>query len=249
MRILLINANTSQVVTDKVGAGARAAAAPGTEIVAVCGSFGPRVIATRGENAIAGHSAMHLAAQHAPGCDAVVIAVSYDTGLAGVREMLPIPVVGMTEAALLTACMLGGRIGLITFGHRVLPMYQELVASYGLAGRIAGWRSIESAAPYQPGGHDELDCMIISEALDLIARDGAETIVLTGAVMAGVPQRLQSQVPVPILDGISAGVRQAELLARAAYPKPRTGSYAPPGPRELVGLDPQLSAAFKPPGG
>jgi len=67
------------------------------------------------------------------------------------------------------------------------------------------------------------------------------------AVMASVSSRLQPQVPVPLLDGITAGVRQAELLARARYPKPATGSYAPPGPRELIGADPALVEAFKTP--
>jgi allantoin racemase len=246
LKLLLLNANTSAVVTAKVEAGARLAASPGTDIVAVRGDTGPTVIGTRSENAIASHTAMTLAARHAPGCDAVVIAVSYDTAMGALREFLPIPVVGMTEAALLTACMLGGRIGIVTFGRRVQPMYRELVEGYGLAGRVAGWRSIESSAPYQPGDHAELDDTIVATACDLIERDEAEAIVLTGAVMAGVPARLQPRVPVPMLDGITAGVRQAELLVRAGYPKPSRGSFAPPGARETTGLDPALANAFAP---
>jgi allantoin racemase len=153
VRILVLNANTSDIVTEKVAAAARASASPGTEIVAVTGTFGGRVIGTRAEHAIGEHSTIALVARHAPGCDAVVIGVSYDTGLRGARELLDIPVVGMTEAGLLTACMLGGSIGIVTFGRRVLPLYKELVASYGLASRIAGWRVLESTAPY---GRDDL---------------------------------------------------------------------------------------------
>ena len=195
MRILIVNANTSQVVTDKVAAQARASASPGTEIVAVTGRFGARVIGTRAEHAIGEHSTIALVSQHAPGCDAVVIGVSYDTGLRGARELLPVPVVGMTEAGLLTACMLGGRIGVISFGRRVLPLYHELVASYGLTARIAGWRMLESTVAYQSGAHEELDRELVAAANDLIERDGAETVVLTGAVMAGVPARLKRTCP------------------------------------------------------
>jgi allantoin racemase len=132
MRILIVNANTSALVTEKLEAEARTVASPGTEIVAVTGTFGARVIASRAENAIAEHSAIALVSQYAGDCDAVVIGVSYDTGLRGARELLPIPVVGMTEAGLLTACMLGGRIGMITFERRLLPLYQEVVAGYAL---------------------------------------------------------------------------------------------------------------------
>jgi allantoin racemase len=244
MRILVVNSNTSDVVTGKVAAAARAAASPGTEIVAVTGTFGARVIGTRSEHAIAEHSTIALVAKHATGCDAVVIGVSYDTGLRGARELLDIPVVGMTEAGLLTACMLGGRVGVIVFGRRVLPMYQELVAGYGLAGRIAAWRVIESTAAYQRGDHPELDRELTATANDLVQRDFAETVLLTGAVMAGVPARLQAGVPVPLVDGLACGVRQAELLARLGIPKPRAGSYAPPAGRELVDVDPAIAARF-----
>jgi len=244
MRILVVNSNTSDVVTGKVAAAARAAASPGTEIVAVTGTFGARVISTRSEHAIAEHSTIALVAKHAAGCDAVVIGVSYDTGLRGARELLDIPVVGMTEAGLLTACMLGGRIGVIVFGRRVLPMYQEVVAGYGLAGRIAAWRVIESTAAYQRGDHPELDRELTATANDLVQRDFAETVLLTGAVMAGVPSRLQGGAPVPLVDGLVCGVRQAELLARLGIPKPRTGSYAAPAGRELVDVDPAIAARF-----
>src|ERR1700747_1360069 len=139
MRILVLNANTTPFVTDTAAAEARRVASPGSEIVPVTADFGAAIVATRTEHAVAEHAAVVLAARHAPGCDAVVIAVSYDTGLKARREMLSVPVVGMTEAALLTACMLGGRIGLIGFGARVWPMYRELIESFGGGARSAGW--------------------------------------------------------------------------------------------------------------
>ena len=244
MRILVVNSNTTALVTDKVAAAARAAAAPGTEIVPVTGTFGGRIIGTRAEHAIGEHSTIELVSRHAGGCDGVVIGVSYDTGLRGARELLPIPVVGMTEAGLLTACMLGGRIGVITFGRRVLPLYHELVDVYGLRARIAGWRVLESTAAYARGDHAELDREIVSTAIDLVERDLAETIVLTGAVMAGVPRRLQPDVPVPLIDCVECAVRQVEMLVGLALPKPRTGSYAPPAGRELVEVDPDIARCF-----
>ena len=185
---------------------------------------------------------MELLARHAAGCDAVVIAVSYDSALQAAREMLSIPVVGITEAALLTACMLGGRVGVIVFGERVLPVYEEMIAGYGLASRIAGWRALESAAPYGDGDQTEADALVIAAANDLVLRDRAEVIVLAGAVMAGVPPRLQPSIPVPVLEGVGCAVRQAELLADLSPIKPLRGSYAALSPRELVQVDAALVA-------
>lgn len=100
MRLLLLNPNTSPFITEQVASQARRCARGGTEIVAATGGFGARVITTRTEQAIAEHATLDALAHHADGCDAVVLAVSYDTALLAAREMLAIPVVGITEAAL-----------------------------------------------------------------------------------------------------------------------------------------------------
>jgi allantoin racemase len=171
-----------------------------------------------------------------------VIAVSYDTGLKALREMLPIPVVGMTEAALLTACMMGGPIGLIAFGKRVWPIYRELIGGYGLTERVAGWRVSENASAYKPGDYTTLDNELVAHANDLIGKDGAESIVVLGAVMAGAAHRIEDRVDVPVLDGMRAAIPQAEALVRIGARKPTTGSYALTGERATSALDPALAA-------
>ena len=176
----------------------------------------------------------------------MVIAVSYDVALRAAREMLSIPVVGITESALLTACMLGGRIGVVVFGERVLPVYEEMAAVYGLTGRIAGWRAVESAAPYGNGDQSEADALLIAAANDLVSRERAEVIVLAGAVMSGVPPRVQPFIPVPVLEGVGCAVRQAELLVDLAPIKPQRGSYAALPARELVEVDAAVRAIFPP---
>jgi allantoin racemase len=244
MRLLVVNANTSDFVTARVAEGARAALRPGSEIVPVTGRFGARVIGTRTELAIAEHATVELLAEHAPGCDAAIIAVSYDCALGAAREMLDIPVVGITESALLTACMLGGRIGAVVFGRRVLPVYQEVAARYGLQSRVVAWRAIDSNAPYAAGDQTEADALAVAAIDDLIERDHCEVVVLTGAVMAGVPARLQPRVAVPVLDGVTCAVHQAQLLVDLDAMKPRTGSLAGLPPRELTGVGAALQARF-----
>jgi hypothetical protein len=69
MRLLVVNANTSDI-RDREGGGpgAPASASAGTEVVAVTGTFGGRVIGTRTEQAIGEHSApWPLLARHAAG--------------------------------------------------------------------------------------------------------------------------------------------------------------------------------------
>ena len=245
MRILLINGNTTPFVTETAAAEARRVAAAGTEIVAVTGRTGARIITTRFENAIAQREMVALAARHSGGMDAVLIAVSYDTTLPALRELLTIPVVGMTEAALATAHLIGGRIGLVTMTRRAQPVYRELVEGYGLARRVCGWRTIDDTRAYAPGDTSAVDALLVEACNDLVERDLAEVIVLLGAVMAGAPLRLQDRVPVPLLDGIACGVVQAEVLVRLNRPKPLVGSYALPGFRHLDGVEPEITELLR----
>lgn len=242
MRILVANANTTAAITERCADVARAAAFPGTEIVAATPRFGPAVIGTRVEDAIAGHAVLALLAEHASGVDAVLLAVSHDTALEAARQLMPCPVVGMTEAACLAACMVGGRFGLVTFGG--VDTYRERIGRHGLAGRLAGLRGL----PVTPldAVHDRPRVLgLLAAAIAELAAEGADAVVLGGAALAGMAPALQPAAPVPLLDGIACGVKWLEGLVALRLPKPRTGSYAAPASRTGVGLDPALAALLR----
>ena len=52
MKILLINANTTPAVTERIAGEARRIAAPGTEVLPVTSTFGAPIIGTRAEMAL-----------------------------------------------------------------------------------------------------------------------------------------------------------------------------------------------------
>lgn len=245
MRILLVNGNTSDEVTETLTEVARDTAGADTEIVSVTGAFGARLIGHRAEAAIAEHAVLDAIAEHAEGCDGVLIGVSVDTALRAARALLPVPVVGMTEAALLTACMLGGRFGLITFSAASTAPYREVVESYGLASRLAGIRTIDVSFAEAYGNPKAMEGMIIEAAEASVGEDGAEVLILAGAATAGLPKRLQARVPVPLLDGIVCGVLLTEALVRLGAPAPTRGSYALPPGNQVTGLGAALADRLK----
>jgi len=243
MKLLLLNPNLTQAVTDVVLQAAQAAARPGTELLAVTGGFGPQVIGSRAENALAAHGVLELVAQHAAACDAVVLAVSLDTGLWACRELLDIPVVGMTEAGLLTAALLAPRFGVLTYGRRLVPVYRELVESHGLLSRLAAVAAVD-VTPQQTFSEPQRVLAEVRQAALQLVEQGAEAVLLAGAAMAAMAPRLQPDVPVPLLDGVVCAVGMAETLVHQAWPKPRSGSVAATGGREVHGVSPALQALF-----
>ena len=249
MRILLANPNTTAAITALMAEAARGIAAPGTEITAATAPFGAHVIGTRTEAAIAEHAtltllAQHAPASHAPACDAAIIGASLDSALRAAREMLSIPVLGLTESALHAACLLGGRFGILTMSAKSAAITREMVESYGLTARLAGLAWLRTAPKDVLADPASAVPALIEAATTLIERDLADTIVLIGAVMAGMPARIQHAVPVPVLEGVTCAVPLAEALVRMALPKPRAGTYAALPPRHLTGIDPALLAQF-----
>ncbi len=244
MRILLANPNTTEAVTDMIAAAARAAAAPGTEIVAATARFGPRIIGTRAEMAIAEHGALDTLARNADGCDAAIIGASVDSALRAAREMFAFPVLGLTESALHVACLAGGRFGTVTLSHRSCHALRDMVEGYGLMSRCGGLRAADATPHDLLAAPDRVADLIVAEARILIEQAFVDVVVLVGAVMAGMLPRVQPHLPVPVVEGVSASVALAESLVRLKLPKARVGGYASLPRREIVGVDPALAARF-----
>ena len=88
MRILVVNPNTTAAMTEKIGRAASAAAAPGTEIVAVNPSDGPTSIEGYYDEALSVPGLLAEIAQgDAAGVSAHVIACFDDTGLEAARSI------------------------------------------------------------------------------------------------------------------------------------------------------------------
>lgn len=244
MRLLLINPNRTQAVTDAVLAAAVGSAHANTELIAVTGDWGPLVIGSRAENAIAQHGVLELIARHAAGCDAVVLGVSLDTALWACRELVDIPVIGMTEAGFLMGSTLATRIGLLTYGRRMAPLYRELIESYGLTGRLAGIEALDITPQQTFNEPKAVRATILAGIQRLIERDNAEAVLLAGAAMASLAGQLQGQVNVPLLDGVGCAVALAEARVALRLPKTRVGSTSPIGRRDVTGVSPILAALF-----
>src|SRR4030095_9081308 len=119
--ILLINPNTTASITDLVLKTAKRFAAKGTRLRALTGAFGPRYIASRAGYDVAGTAALDALANDRGRKDAVILACFGDPGLAALKEVSKVPVVGMADASLLQACALGDRFSLVTRGARWQP--------------------------------------------------------------------------------------------------------------------------------
>ncbi len=245
-RLLLINPNISDSVSDLIRTEAQRSASAGTEIEVLTAPFGVAYIETRFEALIGAYAAAQLAAEHHARFDAVVVAAFGDPGLAGLREALPCPVTGLTEAALASACLLGQRFSIVAISQRIRAWYRETIQAYGLEGRLASIRGLDEPLADIGNVQGNQGERLVALAQRCVAEDGADVIVLAGAPLAGLARGLRDRLPVPAVDGVSSAVRHAESLIALAPGPARSGSFAPPPPKPNRGLTPALEALLDP---
>jgi allantoin racemase len=249
MKLLLLNANTTASMTERMVTAASAIAGPGVDVTGATGRFGAAYISTRAASAIAGHAALDLLAEHVgrdnrQDFDAVILACFGDPGLLALKELSPIPVLGMAEASLTLAAQLGTRIGLITGGTRWVPMLREFALLQGHAERVVAIR----ATPLT-GAEIAADPAAAADRLAALAQacvdeDGADVVVFGGAGLVGLAAQLQPRVSAPLLDSLSCLVQSGIAAARLRAGKPTVGSLAAPPPTPSIGLSDRLTAVF-----
>jgi Asp/Glu/hydantoin racemase len=245
MKLLIVNPNISASVSTLIGNEARRVASADTAITMLTAPFGVAYIETRFEALIGAYAAAHLAAEHAHAHDAMIVAAFGDPGVPALREALDIPVVGLTEAALASACLLGQRFSIVAISQRIRAWYRETVAQSGLLDRLASIRSLER--PLRDIGSVQDDNAAQLEALcaTAIEKDGADVIILAGAPLAGLARTIKARLPVPVVDGVSSAVRHAETLVALAPGIVRAGSFAPPPVKPNAGLSPAMQTLLQ----
>ncbi len=236
MRILVLNPNTSEPITERLASAARKAAAPDTVIVPLTAPRGVPYIATRAEAQIGGAVALEMLAEHHRNVDAAVIAAFGDPGLFGARELFDLPVVGLAEASMLTACMLGRRFAIVTFARALGPWYEDCVDMHGLAGRCAGVRMLDESFVSVSDVQEEKEDLLVKLANRAVSEDGADVVILGGAPLAGLADKVRDRIPVPVVDQMGAAVKQAEALVALRVRKAVAGTFRRPDAKPTVGL-------------
>jgi allantoin racemase len=241
VRLLLINPNTSPGITDKLHGVAKAATASGTVLVSATAPRGVPYIATRTDAVIGAVVALEMLASHEGTFDAAIIGAFGDPGLGGARELFSVPIVGLAEAGMLSACMLGRTFSVITFSNALVPWYEECIAWHGLEKRCSSVRSLNEGFSTIEDVQHEKEQRLIDLANRVSSEDGADVVVVGGAPLSGLAETIKDQVNVPMVDCVVASVKLAEALVALKTRAPRAGTYRTPAEKASIGLDPILA--------
>ncbi len=236
MKLLLLNPNTTPAITDRLYQAAVEVTAPGTVLVPLTAPRGVPYIATRAEAQIGGAVALEMLAEEHRNVDAAIIAAFGDPGLLAARELFDIPVIGMAEAAMLAACMLGRSFAIVTFASALGPWYRECVEMHGLSGRCAGIRMLDGVFRSISDVQEEKEELLVELANRAVAELEADVVILAGAPLAGLARKVKSRISVPVIDQVQAAVKLAEAVLALDTNKATAGTFRRPAAKPTVGL-------------
>jgi Asp/Glu/hydantoin racemase len=139
---------------------------------------------------------------------AFVIACYSDPGLHVLREITKKPVIGISEAGILTALTMGQRVGVIAILAASIPRHLRYYGAMGVTDRIAGELPIGLGVA-ELADHERTVLRMAEVSRKLRDAHGADVLVMGCAGMASLRQRLQDAVGLPVVEPCQAGVAMA----------------------------------------
>ncbi|MGA0569082.1 aspartate/glutamate racemase family protein [Variovorax sp. VNK109] len=213
MNLLVLNPNSSPGMTAQAVDAVHHVTGDRVQARGVTAIQGPPVVASR-ESFVAGAwAALETLKAERPSDGAVLLACFGDPGLAALREVSDVPVVGMAESALLEAATIGKPFHILTAGLAWDAMLRETVRLHGCEPLLDGVTVLDTTGlsiSADPQAHAQR----VQAALDGIAARGQPTCILGGTGFASMAGTLRYGGV--LIDGLAAAARRALRLAEAA---------------------------------
>jgi len=222
MKILIINPNSSKEMTLAIQKSAENFVGEEYKITCKLNPAAPAFIETYEDQAKTAPGMIRLVRENKDKFDAFIVACHCDPNLDVLKEITDKPVVGIGEASMKIASMLGHRFSVVSATAHSIPNKEALIRKYHLQDMLA---SVKAPPEKFKCAQDEEK--ITQAAQAAIDEDGAEVIVLGCAGMSGLDKRMQAKLFVPVLDGVVCALIIASGLVKYGVSTSKARRYNP----------------------
>ncbi|UCG02907.1 MAG: Asp/Glu/hydantoin racemase [Candidatus Heimdallarchaeota archaeon] len=196
MKILIINPNSDPSMTEAIQKTAANFIFGNFEVICKLTPGAPKFIETYEDELKAAPGMIQLVRENID-YDAYIIACHDDPNLDTIKEITNKPVIGIGEASMKIASMLGHRFSVVSTSKHSIPIKEELVRKYHLQEVLASVKAPDEDMNKLSEKEKYLNVSKLA-----IEEDMAEVIVLGCAGMTGLDKYLQEKLDVPVLDGV-----------------------------------------------
>ena len=235
-KALVINPNTSQSMTAEIEETAtRVFQAPwGCEVLAA--PAGPESLESWTDYHLASVCVLPLVESYQAEVDGIVLACFGDPGLYLLKEYCEVPVIGIAEASMSLAILLGAKFGILAGMRRAVELMDSMVRTYGLEARYAGTESLETRVLDFDKDRGKTLERLASTSLKLRER-GAEVLLLGCAGLTNFVGALQEKVEMPVIDPVEAGCRVLQTVYASGLGVSHIGLFSTPAPQRMNNMD------------
>lgn len=245
-RILAINANTRVDATAEIARSCDPYVDPNDDVQYVNVAQGPAGIDSLLDVAISGLETARVVARRRNDFDAFVIACANDPGLDAAREVTDKPVVGIAEAGMHLASMLGATFSIVTFLPAEVQWMAELAVCYGLRSRLASTVTLGlTTSEVVTMEHGELLERVRDGSRRAVDEDKAEVVILAGSLMVGLAPPLTEQLGIPVISAMVCGLKMAAVLASLGLTTSRAHKYQLPEKSERLPGFPEFAHVYR----
>jgi Asp/Glu/hydantoin racemase len=206
--LIVINPNSSATVTAGIDAAMQPSRRLGVPIRCMTLAEGPPGIESQRQADLTIAPMLALAARQEPQALGFVIACFGDPGLHALRDQTPLPVLGIQEAAVMTALQLGQRFGVIAILPGSIPRHMRAFGAMGVLGRCAGDRALGLGVA-DLADADHTQARMIEVGRQLRDMDGADVLIMGCAGMAAYRDRIEAAIGCPVVEPCQAAAAMA----------------------------------------
>lgn len=248
-KALVINPNTSNSMTAEIEATAQQVFQPPWSCIVSSAPAGPESLESWSDYHLASVAILPLLSEY-PDVDGIVLACFGDPGLYLLKESCSVPVVGIAEASMSLAMLLGARFGILAGMRRAVELMDSIVKTYGLDARYAGTVSLEMRVlDFAKDRSATLN--VLERASSKLRENGAEVLLLGCAGLTTFVEDLQAKVEMPVIDPVEAGCRMLQTLCTARLNTSHIGLYSKAAPQNMQRLEqlfsPEMAQAIRKP--
>lgn len=220
MKILIINPNSSVEMSAAIQNVAEIYANGDFEVKTVPTPNAPEYIDYYIDQAIAAPGMMQIVKENEAEYDAFIVACHCDPNLDLLKQITDKPVVGIGEASMKLATMLGHSFSVVSAGKHSIPNKRALIHKYGLDNDCASVRG-----PKDDFDDPTVEGPYLNAAQIAMEEDLAEVIVLGCAGFAGMSEKMSAELGIPVLDGVVSALIIATGLVKAGYTTSKIRRY------------------------
>jgi allantoin racemase len=234
MRIFVINPNTSESMTDHIRRELQKIKRSDTELTVTNPEHGPVSIESVYDESLATPPTLELVRRaNEEGYDAVILACFSDPGLDAAKEISEIPVVGIEEATMHVAAMLGHKFSITTSGYNRVPTRELHVLLRNLESAYASTLVMDMPVLEMDANPEEAKKRIMELARTAVEEEGTEVIILGCAGLAGYAEDVERELGVVVLDPTAVAFKLTEAMVDLGLRHSKVRRYARPPEKEI----------------